>query len=135
MILPLLLLLAAGLNLACEDEPATEVSQIVFPETNVKYGAHVQPLFDRACAFTGCHGPDTYLEHEYSLESYQSLTSPRGLHDIVIPGDPENSMLIWSVEGIQGYEGNRRMPLNLPTLNDNQIRGLRRWIAEGARNN
>ncbi|MBI3193910.1 MAG: hypothetical protein HYZ34_05485 [Ignavibacteriae bacterium] len=129
-----LLLSWSLINLACEDDTTEEkVNEIVFPETNVSYGKHVQPLFDRACAFGGCHGPDTFLDRRgFSLDSYQNMMNRI---DIVTPGDPDNSILIWSVEGINGYDGPRRMPWNRSPLNENQIRGLRRWVAEGAHNN
>ncbi len=130
----ILALLVLSLNISCKDEDANNPADVVFPATNVSYGQHVQPLFNRACAFSGCHGPDTFLDRGYSLDSYQNLT-PGAAHELVIPGNPENSKLIWSVEGINGYDGLRRMPRNLSPLNDNQIQGLRRWIAEGARNN
>lgn len=130
----ILVLLVLSLNLACKDEAATDPSDIVFPATNVSYGKHVQPLFNKACAFSGCHGPDTFLQRGYSLDSYENLT-PGAAHELVIPGNPDNSKLIWSIEGINGYDGTRRMPMNLTPLNANQIDGMRRWIAEGARNN
>ncbi len=130
-LLAISLLLSSSLfNLACEDDTTEEkVNEIVFPETNVSYGKHVQPLFDRACAFAGCHGPDTFLERNgFSLDSYQNMMNRI---DIVTPGDPENSKLIWRVEGTNGQQ----MPLYRQPLNDNQKRGLRRWVAEGAHNN
>ena len=131
---PFIILLIVIINLSCDDgPPAADANQIVFPETNVKFGTHVQPLFDRACAFPGtCHGADTYDEHGFTLDSYSGLF-PGAARQMVFPGDPSHSPLILSIEG--NYQSQPRMPLNLAPLNDNQIRGLKRWIAEGAHNN
>lgn len=51
----------------------------------------------------------------------------------VIPGDPDNSILIRKIEGTPGTLG-ARMPQNGPFLTDGQILIIRRWIALGARN-
>ncbi len=129
-----IIMIASLWMIACKDESATNLNDIVFPASNISYSKNVQPLFTRGCVFAGCHGPDTYLERGFSLESYQSLT-PGAAHEIVVPGDPDNSKLIWSIEGTNGFETTRRMPMGLSPLNDNQLQGLRRWIAEGAKNN
>ena len=47
--------------------------EVVFPDSNVSYGQQVQPLFNRGCAFSGCHGVDRYDEDGYSLDSYEHL--------------------------------------------------------------
>jgi hypothetical protein len=52
----------------------------------------------------------------------------------VIPGDPENSYLIQKLEGRAGIVG-ARMPFNSPAyLTDGQIKVIKRWIEDGARN-
>jgi hypothetical protein len=53
------------------------------------------------------------------------------LPGVVVPNDPGNSGLVMRIEGSIGA----RMPLNRNPLNQNQINGIRTWIAEGARNN
>jgi hypothetical protein len=64
---------------------------------------------------------------ELSLTSYVALTSHPG---IVIPGDSTHSVLAEIIDG--------RLPHNSPvqvTLTPNQISGIKKWIAEGAKNN
>ena len=108
---------------------------IVFPDSNVSYGKYVQPLFDRGCAFSGCHGQDTFDARGFSLYSYQHATSKPG---IIVPCfrnqpcDPEQSILIRRVEGLDGLP---RMPVNRSPLTTNQINGMKQWIREGAQNN
>jgi hypothetical protein len=53
----------------------------------------------------------------------------------VIPGDPDNSILIRKLEGSPGLVG-QRMPIGGgPYLTSGQILIIRRWIEEGAQNN
>jgi len=49
----------------------------------------------------------------------------------VIMGKPDESILVLRIEG----RLLSRMPLNRPALTQNQINGIRTWIAEGALNN
>jgi hypothetical protein len=54
------------------------------------------------------------------------------LGKVVSPGDPDGSLLIHFLDGRRGE--NRRMPKNGQPLSSTQIGLIRRWIAEGARN-
>ena len=115
---------------SCKDDVSgAGTVDIVFPDSNISYGMQVQPLFDRGCAFTGCHGPDTFADRNYSLDSYQSATHRAG---IIVPYDPNGS---WLIQTIEGRAPGARMPLNRDPLTTNQIKGMRKWISEGARNN
>lgn len=121
---------------SCKDDIAGDGPiDIVFPDSNVSYGRHVQPLFDRGCAFSGCHGYDTFSDMGFSLDTYQHATSRVGIIVPCFPNEacnPENSILIRRVEGL---DGRPRMPLLRPALNANQINGLKEWIRRGAQNN
>jgi len=134
LLLLIALAIAAGVLLllsACKDDISSSgTSGIVFPDSGVSYGKQVQPLFDRGCAFSGCHGPDTFADRGYSLDSYQNATSRPG---IIVPYNPNGSILIQSILGFAA--NTRRMPVNRDTLNANQTKGLKTWISEGARNN
>ena len=113
----------------CEETISGGTADIVFPDSNVSYGRQVEPLFIRTCAFSPCHSQDAMADG-LSLESYQdALSSKPG---VILPGDTANSRLVWRIEG---KHNTVRMPLNRPPLTDNQIKGLKRWILEGARNN
>lgn len=54
---------------------------------------------------------------------------------IISAGDPDNSYMIWKVQG-QGPNGEAieggRMPLNLDPLPDETIQNMRDWISDGA---
>ena len=110
-------------ELALGDSP----SDVVFPASNVLYGQHVQRLFNQACALSGCHDDGAH-QSALKLTSYSNLMFQ--LPGIVNPGKPDESELVFRIEGRFG-----RMPPTTNLLNDNQINGIRIWIAEGAKNN
>jgi len=116
----------------CKDStptgPDESPSNIVFPTTDVSYSAHVQPLFNQTCALSGCHD-DGPRPNPLSLTSYDNLMF--NSLQVVVRGEPDQSVLILRVEGRIAP----RMPLSRNALNQNQINGLRTWIAEGALNN
>jgi len=109
------------------DDTTGPVSDIVFPDVNVSYSEHVQPLFNQTCALSGCHN-DASQAGGLSLTSYGNLTLRP---NIVVPFAPEESLLYLRIEGQLGEQ----MPLNRPPLNRNQRDGIRTWIEEGADNN
>lgn len=115
----------------CKDELAgDDINKIVFPDSNVSYYNHVQLLFHVGCAIPGgCHASDEPAA-DLSLETWHDALTKIG---IIIPGNPDNSRLVWAIEG--RLPGAQRMPLNRPPLNENQIKGIRTWIREGAQNN
>ena len=119
----------AGINWDCKDDITGGPIDIVFPASNISYGKYVQPLFDRGCAYSGCHAGDSPPDG-LNLEDYQdALSSDLG---VIIPNDTTNSRIIWS---IQGTHGAQRMPPDRDPLTPNQIKGIKQWILEGAKNN
>jgi hypothetical protein len=116
------------LFIACTDTGVDNGEEIVFPETGVSYTEHVQPYFFLSCATSGCHDDRTMAGNPpLSLTSYLNATASPG---IVIPGDPDASLLIQKVDGRLPHE------VFVPIIiNDNQLQGLRTWIDEGAKNN
>jgi len=106
--------------------PDGSPSTIIFPASNVSYSAQVQPLFNQACNYSGCHDASTT---GLNLTSYGTavLTIP----GIVVAGDPDHSVLVLRIQGSVGA----RMPPGSFPLNQNQINGIRTWVHEGAKNN
>ncbi|MEK7671897.1 MAG: c-type cytochrome domain-containing protein [Bacteroidota bacterium] len=110
--------------------PDGSPSDVVFPSSNISYSQHVQPLFNQTCALVGCHSQGESADR-LKLDTYENLRfGVRGL-PVVIAGSPETSELVFRIEGRTG----QRMPLNRNPLNQNQINGIRAWIAEGAKRN
>ncbi len=128
----IIILLLAWSAWTCRDTiSGPELSQIVFPATKVSYSGQVQPLFDRGCGgqSNACHGPDTFSMFLFSLSSYEDVVASNTL---VHPGDTVGSELILC---ITGKVSPKMPPSDQPQLNDNQIKGIRQWILEGAQNN
>ena len=122
------LLLIAWSIWSCKDDVSSGGScNIVFPDSNISYGKYVQPLFLCACAVPQCHTSD-FKAGGLSFETYAEALETPG---VIWRGNPDASTLVKSIEGsIQP-----RMPIDLPPLTSNQIKGIRRWILEGAQDN
>jgi hypothetical protein len=124
-----ILFLSIVLAFSCKkgEEITSFEEELVLPERNLSYSRHIQPLFDRKCAISGCHDDRTKASN-LSLTSYENATARPG---IIIPKDPENSVLVMRIEG----RLQPRMPLGMAPLTQNQINGIKQWIREGALNN
>ena len=122
------LLLAAG----CKDEGPTDpdVSDIVFPPSNVSYSQHVDALFQQRCAFGGCHaGANAQAGLNLLAPSYDALRNH--FPQLIVVGEPDNSILVQRLEGTLQPQ----MPYMRQPLTSNQLTGIRTWINEGALNN
>ena len=117
---------------ACKDKnnPVSDgsPSNIVFPPSNVSYSQHVQPLFDQTCALSGCHDDGV---HQSPLRLTSYVNTVFSIPGVIVAGQPDQSTLVLRIEGRVGS----RMPLNANPLNQNQVNGIRAWVAEGAKNN
>ncbi len=116
---------------SCKDQIADpNVNPIVFPDANVSYSKHVDPLFQQRCALSGCHaGSSAQAGLDLFAPSYSSLINhqPR----LVNPGASNNSLLVQRIDGRLAPQ----MPYMSQPLNVNQIGGIKKWIDEGAKNN
>lgn len=115
----------------CKDQNPVDgesPSNIVFPISNVSYGQHVQPLFNQACNYAGCHD-DSQHQSMLKLTSYDNLIYGGAL--VIVRNKPDQSTLVLRIQGNVGT----RMPPSGNPLNQNQITGIRAWIGEGALNN
>lgn len=99
---------------------------VVFPDSNVSFRQHVQPFLRQSCALGGCHSSASRAG-AVALEEYTQLWEHPGL---IVPGKPDASVLQQILEARLPHSPD---PRQLST--ENQRRGVRRWIAEGAQNN
>ena len=122
--LPLAALFVALISLAsCNSgNTITQPRDVVFPDSNVSFVRHVQPLLQLGCAFNGCHAETSRIP----LDSYVNLFRTPGL---IVPGLPQNSML-WQV-----VAGQLPHTYPLSSLTPNHRTGISVWIREGALNN
>ena len=128
----LLLALVAAMSLSsCKDQITDpNTNPIVFPDANISYSKHVDPLFQKRCALSGCHaGSSSQAGLDLFTPSYSSIINhqPR----LVNPGSSTNSLLAQRIDG--------RLPPQLPYMSQpltaTQIAGIKKWIDEGAKNN
>ena len=114
---------------ACDDTVnITDIDSKIIPTTNVSYAQYIQPVLTAKCARAGCHDDQTSAAG-LSLTSWSYTTQSS---QIVFPGYPQNSKLVWSIEGTSG---NIMPPLGYAPVTKNQIEGIKTWIKEGAKNN
>lgn len=123
-IFPIILLL---LIISCKDEIYLPSDEDI-PDSNISYNRHIQPIFNARCATAGCHDMET-RQAGLSLVSYQTATSS---YLIVMPGNPDVSKLVLAVEGKLPTP---MPPPGRPPLTLKQIKAIRTWVAEGAKNN
>ena len=121
-------LMSMVVSSGCKDEVVSDSSDIVFPTNNVSYSQHVQPLFNQTCALSACHDNGQHSS-DLCLTSYNNTVFRTP--GVVVPGQPQVSTIVFRIEGTTGQQ----MPLNRAPLNQNQINGIRTWIAEGAKDN
>lgn len=126
----LLFIFAAAVVLfcRCNDDMIDNSEDIIFPETDVSFEQHVQPLLNFNCSLSNCHSEYSAAGNVITSSYYYLFSSYNGA--LVIPGKPDNSVLIQILDG--------RLPhgyLTFWQINENQQQGMRTWIEEGARNN
>ncbi len=132
IILFLTLLIPILISTGCKDTVAgsENIDQIVIPSSNVSFSQFIFPVFNIKCATAGCHDDGTRAG-DLSLTSWANATIDPS---VIFPGKPNNSKLVWSIEGQAGIAPMPPIGFNRP-LTPNQIQGIKTWIAEGARNN
>jgi hypothetical protein len=122
LLLPLL-----GLGL-CGATPAAEPGEKPIPET-VSYYKDVRPIFQQHCQ--GCHQP-AKPQGGYIMTSHADLLkdTDRG-HPGIVPGKVEKSTAFEIL--MPDKEGKVRMPKGKDPLAKRDLEILRKWIAQGAR--
>jgi len=115
--------------ISCKDTITNQdVDNRVIPSSNVKFSEHIQPIFQVKCNIAYCHNSRDRAAG-LSLDSYsETVSNPL----VVFPGLPENSKLVWAIEG---RTISPMPPIGYPPLTKNQIDGIKTWIKEGAKNN
>lgn len=96
-------------------------------DSPIVYERDIAPVFRTYCA--GCHN-DADREGELSVERYATLRQG-GVDegDPILPGRPDDSFIIRSLEG---RSTPRMPPRDEPRVPDADIASLRKWIAVGA---
>ncbi len=113
----------------CKDTVTGEdIDKRIIPVSNVSFAQDVYPILNVKCASSNCHNQESRAGG-YAFTSWTSVYSP----NLIDPGNPDNSRLVWVIEARSGITP--MPPIGYPYLTPNQIKGIRTWIAEGAKNN
>lgn len=95
--------------------------------TTVDYRRDVEPLFKARCY--ACHGQGARLGG-LAMDTHSGLFAGGQSGPVVVPGDPDKSLLI---KLVSGGDPARTMPARGPRLTAPEIGVLRAWIASGAK--
>jgi hypothetical protein len=110
----------------CNGTTINSPKDIVFPDSNVSYLYEVNPFLKVTCEFSGCHNYSA--SGGIDLTDYFEMMKSPGL---IIPGNPDGSYLIQVLElTIPHFTYYERA-----YITDNHLKGMRRWVKEGAINN
>ena len=104
------------------------------PVAEISFSRQIQPVLARHCL--ECHGEKGAgtIASGLKLSSYEELLQGTRFGPVIKPGDSLSSTLVILVEGRANPSIN--MPHgNQTPLDSEQIRTLRQWIDQGARNN
>ena len=107
---------------------STEPEDFLYPDSNLSFIEHIQPIFQRDCANNGCHtttSPQNGLDLETLTPTFTSINGP-----VVIAFDADQSRLYRVL--ISDYQSISRMPKGRGPLSTGKITAIRTWINEGA---
>jgi hypothetical protein len=149
---------ALSLTACPKDDPADSCNDYTPPASfdpqtpAVSFSKDVQPIFKLSCAFTNCHGLQASSNGVFLGDTagpaavHASIVSRRATAlqtmDLVKPGDPRESFLMRKLDGSQcvldsqctGGTCGDSMPRQEETLPLEDRDTIRRWIAQGAKN-
>ncbi|MBF0455437.1 MAG: hypothetical protein HQL72_11555 [Magnetococcales bacterium] len=97
----------------------------------VSYQEDVYPIIHFRCLSCHKEGAEGTNQSGLNLETYEGLMKGTKYGPIIVPGNPMISNLNVMVEGRAAI----RMPHNKRRLNPCDIKILRQWVHQGARNN
>ena len=95
---------------------------------NVTFHSTIQPIFQQRCAT--CH-TGTGAPLGLDLSTYDAVMRGANGQPVVVPGKPDQSLLVQKVKGTMAPQ----MPFGGPPLSATDIQHIEQWIANGAPNN
>jgi WD40 repeat protein len=122
------LLAAALVPLATAPARAAQKKDDKEPD-KVSYAKHIRPLFVVHCQ--GCHQP-AKAEGGYVMTGYKHLLEKTDTDEPgIVPGQPDKSLVLHVIVSQNGKPP--RMPRGKEPLTAYEVKLIKRWIAEGAR--
>jgi WD40 repeat protein len=102
----------------------------VAAEEPVSYDRQIRPIFQANCQ--GCHQPAKAQGGYVMTEFARLLLAGESGSAAITPGKPDESYLVSQIK--PDAEGKAAMPKGKPALSAAEVDLVRRWIAEGAKN-
>jgi uncharacterized membrane protein len=100
----------------------------------VSYQRDVAPILQKHCASCHVPGQPGYAASGFDLQGYDALMKGTRFGAVVLPGDPMTSVLVMLIEG--RVDPSIKMPHGgANPLTETEIKTIRRWVEQGARNN
>jgi len=122
----LVAVLALGLLIVRASAQEKKDAQPEFPREDVEFFEnYVRPLLVTRCI--DCHGPDKQ-EAKLRLDSREALLAGGENGPAIVPGDPEQSLLIAAVH----YKDDRAQMPPKRKLDDDKLEALTRWVTLNA---
>jgi hypothetical protein len=97
-------------------------------QDEIDFDKHVGPILKKHCA--ACHNADDY-EAGFSVDSFEELEEGSDGEAVYEAGDPENS---WMIQLMTGEKEPMMPPDDQPRPSEKELKTLKRWIEEGAKN-
>ena len=128
-----------SLAFQCSDEGVSpDRREYIIPEENISYYDDLLPMLEGKCGFE-CHSGNPqiveipFLRKEEFMDFQISVTGDVLVDTLIHQIDPVRAPLYKIVTEINPYIGIETMPpFPRSPLTDNQIKGIKQWIAEGA---
>lgn len=96
--------------------------------SKISFAGHIAPLLSESCK--GCHIGGQRASGGLRMDNFTQLMRGGSSGAMVVPGDPEKSLLIGK---LTGRASGQRMPAGgRPALSSSQISMISQWITEGA---
>lgn len=133
------LMAALSLNVLAEDKALAPAHNAlnVLQSGEVSFSKDVMPILQDYCV--SCHHPSPtskgYAKSGLDLTSYEGLMKGTKFGKVVVPGDSRASTF---TKLLTGTNKGLKMPMGLNasgTLDRQYILTLRKWVAQGAKNN
>lgn len=102
-------------------------------QREVSYKADVQPILKQYCLECHTEGGKGTEKSGLDMTSYESLMKGTKFGSIIKPGDSLSSVMIMLVEG--RADPSIKMPHGKESIPKEKIDLLKKWVAQGAKNN
>ena len=126
----LLLIMVVYLIVSIVEAYSEDLSILKRQKDEITFKVHIQPIFHKHCS--RCHKSRFLSQCGLRLNSVKSILKGGDSGPVVVPGAPNNSLLIKQISADKGDE--RRMPpKGNESLGSDEILLIKKWIQQGVK--